>query len=46
MLSKDLDPPFNENKLTHGIEQLKRDKTIGFDNILNEYLITGKAVLT
>ncbi|VDI25354.1 Hypothetical predicted protein [Mytilus galloprovincialis] len=43
---EELDAPFTENELSYGIRQLKRDKTPGFDNILNEYLITGKAALT
>ncbi|VDI64106.1 Hypothetical predicted protein [Mytilus galloprovincialis] len=43
---EELDAPFTENELSYGIRQLKRDKTPGFDSILNEYLITGKAALT
>jgi hypothetical protein len=32
-------------KLERGIRDLKRDKFTGFDNLMNEYLITGKAYL-
>ena len=39
----ELDVPFTEPELERGIRDLKRDKSTGFDNLINEYLITGKA---
>ena len=37
--------PFTEPELERGILDLKRDKSTGFDNLMNEYLITCKAYL-
>ena len=42
---EELDVPFTEPELERGIRDLKRDKFTGFDNLMNEYLITGKAYL-
>ena len=42
---EELDVPFTESEIERGIRDLKRDKSTGFDNIMNEYLITGKAYL-
>ena len=42
---EELDVPFTEPELERGIRDLKRDKSTGFDNLMNEYLITGKAYL-
>ena len=42
---EELDVPFTEPELERGIRDLKRDKSTGFDNLINEYLITGKAYL-
>jgi hypothetical protein len=41
----ELDVPFTEPELERGLRDLKRDKSTGFDNLMNEYLITGKAYL-
>jgi hypothetical protein len=41
----ELNVPFTEPELERGIRDLKRDKSTGFDNLMNEYLITGKAYL-
>ena len=37
---EELDGSFTEPKLERGIRDLKRDKSTGFDNLMNEYLIT------
>ena len=42
---EELDVPFTEPELERGIRDLKRDKSTEFDNLMNEYLITGKAYL-
>jgi hypothetical protein len=34
----ELDRPFDENELNFVITKLKRDKDIGVDNIMNEYI--------
>ena len=41
----ELDVPFIEPELERGIRDLKRDNYTGFDNLMNDYLITGKAYL-
>lgn len=38
----ELDLPFTENELDDGIKKLKRDKSTGFDNMMNEYIIMSK----
>ena len=35
---EELDVPFTEPELERGIRDLKRDKSTGFDNLMNEYL--------
>jgi hypothetical protein len=42
---EELDVPFTEPELERGIRDLKRDNYTGFDNLMNDYLITGKAYL-
>ena len=38
----ELDLPFTEKELDDGIKTLKRDKSTGFDNMMNEYIIMSK----
>ena len=41
----ELDRPFDENELDLSITKLKRDKAIGFDNIMNEYILMLKPLI-
>lgn len=38
----ELDSTFMEKELDDGIKKLKRDKSTGFDNMMNEYIIMSK----
>ncbi|VDI19966.1 Hypothetical predicted protein, partial [Mytilus galloprovincialis] len=38
----ELDSPFTEKELDDGIKKLKRDKSTGYDNMMNEYIIMSK----
>ncbi|XP_063447953.1 uncharacterized protein LOC134727502 [Mytilus trossulus] len=38
----ELDSPFTETELDDGIKKLKRDKSTGYDNMMNEYIIMSK----
>lgn len=42
---EELDRPFTENELENCVRMLKRNKSPGIDNVLNEYIIESKAVL-
>jgi hypothetical protein len=41
----ELDRPFDENELNLCITKLKRDIAIGFDNIMNEYILMSKHLI-
>ena len=41
----ELHRPFDENELDLSITKLKRDKAIGFDNIMNEYILMSKYLI-
>ncbi|VDI21822.1 Hypothetical predicted protein [Mytilus galloprovincialis] len=42
---EELDIPFTDTELEKCLRKLKYDKSTGFDNIMNEYLIAGKLYL-
>jgi hypothetical protein len=37
--------PFTEAEVEKCLKALKKNKTVGSDNIMNEYILTGKAEL-
>ena len=42
---EELDSPFTEAELDSCIKNLKRDKSTGFDNIMNEYIIMSRNLI-
>ncbi|VDH98937.1 Hypothetical predicted protein [Mytilus galloprovincialis] len=42
---EELDLPFTEKELDSCIKKLKRDKSTGYDDIMNEYILFGKTLL-
>ena len=39
---EELDVPFTEAELDKCVKALKKNKSVGADNIMNEYILTGK----
>lgn len=42
---EDLDKPFSEKEIENCVNKLKRNKSPGEDNILNEYILESKTVI-